>query len=62
MSLEMMREDSVVPTINLTEPDPECGDLDYLMGESRHIQTEFIQSNNFAFGGINTSLIYKRWS
>lgn len=62
MSLEMMREDRFVPTINLTEPDPECGDLDYLMGESRHIQTEFIQSNNFAFGGINTSLIFKRWS
>jgi 3-oxoacyl-[acyl-carrier-protein] synthase II len=61
MSLEMMREDRFVPTINLTQPDPECGDLDYIMGESRYIQTEFIQSNNFAFGGINTSLIFKRW-
>lgn len=61
MSLEMMREDRFVPTINLTRPDPECGQLDYIMGESRSIQTEFIQSNNFAFGGINTSLIFKRW-
>ena len=61
MSLEMMREDRFVPTINLTDPDPECGDLDHIMGESRYIQTEFIQSNNFAFGGINTSLIFKRW-
>jgi len=61
MTLEMMREERFVPTINLTEPDPACGDLDYLMGESRPIQTEFIQSNNFAFGGINTSLIFKRW-
>lgn len=61
MSLEMMREDRFVPTINLTHPDPECGDLDHIMGESRYIQTEFIQSNNFAFGGINTSLIFKRW-
>lgn len=61
MSLEMMREDRFVPTINLTHPDPECGELDHIMGESRYIQTEFIQSNNFAFGGINTSLIFKRW-
>ena len=61
MSLEMMREDRFVPTINLTQPDPECGELDHIMGESRYIQTEFIQSNNFAFGGINTSLIFKRW-
>jgi 3-oxoacyl-[acyl-carrier-protein] synthase II len=61
MSLEMLNEGRFVPTINLTEPDPNCGDLDYIMGESRLIQTEFIQSNNFAFGGINTSLIFKRW-
>jgi len=61
MSLEMMREDRFVPTINLTHPDPLCGDLDYIMGESRRIQTEFIQSNNFAFGGINTSLVFRRW-
>ncbi len=62
MALEMMNENRFAPTINLTDPDPACGDLDYMMGESRVIQTEFIQSNNFAFGGINTSLIFRRWS
>lgn len=61
MSLEMMNDGRFFPTINLTEPDPLCGDLDYLIGEARHIETEFIQSNNFAFGGINTSLIFRRW-
>ncbi|GBU13354.1 3-oxoacyl-(acyl-carrier-protein) synthase II [Enterobacterales bacterium] len=61
MALEMMNEGRFAPTINLTSPDPACGDLDYIMGESRAIQTAFIQSNNFAFGGINTSLIFKRW-
>jgi len=61
MALEMMNENRFAPTINLTDPDPACGDLDYMMGESRVIQTEFIQSNNFAFGGINTSLIFRRW-
>ena len=62
MSLEMMNEGRFVPTINLTEPDPACGDLDYLMGQSRNIDTEYIQSNNFAFGGINTSLVFRRWA
>ncbi|MCC3703914.1 beta-ketoacyl-ACP synthase [Rouxiella badensis] len=61
MSLEMMNEGRFFPTINLSEPDPLCGDLDYMMGEARSIETEFIQSNNFAFGGINTSLIFRRW-
>lgn len=62
MSIEMMREGWFAPTLNLTEPDAACGDLDYIMGEPRRIETEFIQSNNFAFGGINTSLIFRRWS
>jgi len=32
------------------------------MHEGRHIDTEYVMSNNFAFGGINTSLIFKRWN
>ncbi|MCA2978880.1 MAG: beta-ketoacyl-ACP synthase, partial [Myxococcaceae bacterium] len=48
------------PTINLDEPDPQCAPLDYLRGEGRVIDTEYVMSNNFAFGGINTSLIFRR--
>ncbi|CDH22463.1 beta-ketoacyl-ACP synthase [Xenorhabdus bovienii] len=61
LSLEMMNEDWFAPTINLNEIDPACGELDYIMHQSREIQTEFIQSNNFAFGGINTSIVFRRW-
>lgn len=61
MSIEMMREGWFAPTLNLSQPAEDCGDLDYIMGEPRHIDTDYIQSNNFAFGGINTSLIFKRW-
>ncbi|HHB1425236.1 TPA: beta-ketoacyl-ACP synthase [Serratia odorifera] len=61
LAIEMMREGRFAPTINLTQPDSACGDLDYIMGEYRNIDTEFVQSNNFAFGGINTSLILRRW-
>ncbi|WP_416412773.1 beta-ketoacyl-ACP synthase [Pantoea sp. App145] len=61
MSIEMMREGWFVPTLNLTQPAAECGALDYIMGDVRHIETEYVQSNNFAFGGINTSLVFRRW-
>ncbi|RYC40544.1 beta-ketoacyl-ACP synthase [Pectobacterium zantedeschiae] len=61
MSIEMMREGWFAPTLNLRQPAQDCGELDYIMGEPRHIETDYIQSNNFAFGGINTSLIFRRW-
>jgi len=61
MSLEMMREGCFAPTLNLTQPDEQCGELDYIMGEPRAVDCEFLQSNNFAFGGINTSLVIRRW-
>ena len=59
-SIEMMREGWFSPTINLDEVDPACGELDYIRGEGRKLDCEYIMSNNFAFGGINTSLIFKR--
>jgi len=62
LSIEMMNCDWYAPTINLTDVDPDCGNLDYMMGEGRTMNNEYIMSNNFAFGGINTSLIFKRWS
>jgi len=61
MSIEMMREGWFAPTLNLHQPAAECGELDYIIGEPRMLETDYIQSNNFAFGGINTSLIFKRW-
>ena len=59
-AIEMMRRGTFAPTLNLTTPDPACGELDYLMGAWRMLETEYIMSNNFAFGGINTSLVFKR--
>ncbi len=61
VAIHMMRQGWFHPTINLDNPDPRCADLDYLTGAGRHVQTEYIMSNNFAFGGINTSLIFRRW-
>ena len=61
MTIEMMREGWVAPTLNLDEVDPRCGELDHVRGEPREIEVEYVMSNNFAFGGVNTSLIFKRW-
>lgn len=60
-SIEMMREGWFAPTINLNQVDSECAELDYIVGCGRELQCEYVMSNNFAFGGINTSLIFKRW-
>lgn len=61
-SIEMMRSNWFCPTANLDNIDEACGKLDYIMHEGRSIETDYIMSNNFAFGGINTSLIIKRYA
>jgi 3-oxoacyl-[acyl-carrier-protein] synthase II len=62
LSVEMMRAGWFAPSANLQRVEPDCADLDYLMGDGRELQVEHIMSNNFAFGGINTSLIFRRAS
>ena len=57
--IEMKRCGWFAPTTNLKIVDPRCAPLDYVMGEGRNLQVEYFMSNNFAFGGINTSLIFK---
>lgn len=60
LGIEMMQANWFVPTINLANVDERCGDLDYVMGDARALEIEYLMSNNFAFGGINTSLILQR--
>ena len=62
ISIEMMRAEWFAPTINLHNVDPRCGDLDYIRGQGRALRCDYVMNNNFAFGGINTSLIFKRWA
>ena len=61
MTLEMMREGWFAANANLVQPDTRCAHLDYIMGSPRQAEVQYVMSNNFAFGGINTSLIFKRW-
>ena len=59
MALHMAREGWSAPTLKLNAVDPRCAPLDYIMGEKRKLDVEHIMCNNFAFGGINTSLVFK---
>ena len=60
-SIEMLNSDRYVHTLNLDQIDPRCGELDYLRGEFREMSNEYVMNNNFAFGGVNTSLVFRRW-
>jgi 3-oxoacyl-[acyl-carrier-protein] synthase II len=59
MSIGMMKEGWFAPTVNLNNVDTLCGDLDYIVDDVRSLETEYIMTNNFAFGGINTSLVIR---
>lgn len=58
-SLYMMNEGTLIGTRNLEEVAPECAHVRHLQG-SRKINAEVTLSNNFAFGGINTSFVIKK--
>ncbi len=58
--LEMMRRQEVVPTLNLNNPDPLCSAIN-LPREIEALKIDTVIKNNFAMGGVNTSLVFRRW-
>jgi len=56
-SVLAIRDGIVPPTINLTNPDPEC-DLDYVPNQARVMEVNTVMSNSFGFGGHNVALIF----
>ena len=55
-----LQHDTLLPTINLTEPDPLC-DLDYVANLARNKRIDIAVSNHFAFGGANAALVLQRF-
>ena len=59
ISIIALNEKFLPANKNLDNVDPECADLDYIR-EHRYVDINHVMSNNFAFGGINTSLIFSK--
>ena len=57
-TLLMMREGFIASTLNLENPDPALPPLNHVIGESWDKRFSVGVSNNFAFGGVNTSLVF----
>jgi 3-oxoacyl-[acyl-carrier-protein] synthase II len=61
VSIMALRDNAVPPTINYETPDPDC-DLDYVPNTARQVRCRHVMSNNFGFGGQNTSLIFSKYT
>jgi 3-oxoacyl-[acyl-carrier-protein] synthase II len=61
-TIVMMREGFMAVSKNLDEPDPAIPPLDHVLGSPRHGPIKIAMNNNFAFGGINTSLVFRSLS
>jgi 3-oxoacyl-[acyl-carrier-protein] synthase II len=59
-SILALKDQTLPPTINYENPDPEC-DLDYVPNEARKADIRYVLSNSFGFGGTNGTLIFKRF-
>ncbi|MBV6753768.1 beta-ketoacyl-ACP synthase II [Pseudomonas chlororaphis] len=54
--------DQVAPaTLNLDNPDDLAEGLDLIRGQARPLPMEYALSNGFGFGGVNASVLFKRW-
>jgi len=58
ITVKTIQTGQIAPTINLTEPDPEC-DLDYVPNVKRAAPVKIAMSNNLGFGGQNASVVFR---
>ncbi len=59
-SIQMMRNNILIPTRNLLTPDPECDVVDFVV-KPREIEVNIILKNSFALGGINSAILIRRY-
>ena len=60
LAVKTILEGVVPPTINYHTPDPNC-DLDYVPNTAREMPVDVILKNSFGFGGMNVSVVYRRY-
>ena len=57
-----MRDSVCPPTINLDEPDPQCGDLNFVPHQAQERPVSVAMNNSFGFGGHNVCLIFRKFT
>jgi 3-oxoacyl-[acyl-carrier-protein] synthase II len=62
LGIEMLKEGKISSIANLTKVDERCAELDYVMHDNRTVSSNAFASSNFAFGGINTSLVVQNYA
>lgn len=56
-----LRDQIAPPTLNLVEPDPAADGVDIVHGSARAMAMEYAISNGFGFGGVNASVVFRRY-
>ncbi|WP_323148581.1 beta-ketoacyl-ACP synthase II, partial [Pseudomonas oryzihabitans] len=56
-----LRDQVVPPTLNLHDPDPAAEGLNLVALQARPVAIDYALSNGFGFGGVNASVLFKRW-
>jgi 3-oxoacyl-[acyl-carrier-protein] synthase II len=60
-TVQALRQGVLPPTLNLQTPDPAAGDLDLIGPQPRHRVAGYAMTNGFGFGGVNASVVFRRW-
>ncbi|MCV3205616.1 beta-ketoacyl-ACP synthase II [Mesorhizobium sp. YC-39] len=56
-----LRDQVAPPTLNLNDPDPAGDGIDFVAKEARPLEMDYAISNAFGFGGVNASVVFRRW-
>lgn len=56
-----LRDQIIPPTLNLVNPDAAADGLDLVGPSARSMPIEYALSNGFGFGGVNASVLFRRW-
>ncbi|MNC59737.1 3-oxoacyl-[acyl-carrier-protein] synthase 2 [compost metagenome] len=56
-----LQDQIVPPTLNLTQVDDAALGLDLVARIAREMPIEYALSNGFGFGGVNASVLFRRW-
>ena len=60
-TIQALRDQIVPPTLNLHNPDRSAAGMRLVPLTAQPLTMEYALSNGFGFGGVNASLLLKRW-